>query len=758
MSTVLGGRYQRPDGLGKVTGAARYAADLSVPGLAHACFLYAERPHARIVKLDTARARSLPGVLAILTHEDVPPVRYGMFVKDRTLFATDVVRFEGEIVAAVAAVTPELARTARSLIEVEYEPLDPILSAEAALEADSPLVHPDWEDYAIRDGVDRRANDGGHFTTVKGDVEQGFAEADVVLREIYRTDMSHAVPIEPHAILAEWRGESVTIHSTTQVPYPARSGVAETLQMPESRVRIVVPPLGGGFGGKCDFHFEAHVAALARAAGRPVRLVFSRREEFVATDKVRHPMVIELETGAKSDGTITARRARLVLDSGAYVGDALFAAEIGLMMVTGAYRIPHVHASAHTVYTNKTPAGSVRAPGGPQVCWAVEQHTDVLAAKLGLDPRELRLRNLVREGDTGPTGQRFDHNGAVECLERATEKAGWGKPLEEDEALGIACGWWFSLPVPSGAYVKLNGDGSGSIITGAQENGSGSVMALALLAAEELGMRPEDFSITYQDTDVGPWDLGSAGSQTTINNGRAVIAAATEVREQLLELASEELEASPSDLELVDGQVQVRGASSRAVSIATLAAKAHGGALLLGRGSGLPPAVPEHDLAGCVGRLGYSAFAAPSFYCHVARVRVDRATGVVRVLEMTAAHDFGRVLNPTGAEGQVEGGVVHGVGIALLEGTAFEDGHQRNPHLLDYKLQTGADAPPINVIFVDTKTPTGFPHDAKAVGEPPVVPPAAAVANAIAAAAGARVRRLPMTPERVWSAINGESA
>jgi len=754
----LGTRYRRPDGLEKATGAVRYTADLGGPGVAHAAFLYAGQSHARVVALDATRALALPGVLAVLTHEDVPNVRYGMFVKDRTLFAREVVRFEAEIVAAVAAASPEVAREACALIHVEYEALEPVLDAEAALDETSPLVHPSWADYESKAGVSRSRNDCGHMTTVKGDFESGLAEADIVVKETYRTDMSHAVPIEPHAILAEWRGDRVTIWSSTQVPFPARSGVAETLQIPESHVRIVVPCLGGGFGGKCDFHFEAHVAALARAARRPVRLVFTRREEFIAVDKVHHPMVIELETGVKDDGTITARRARVVLDSGAYVGDALFASEIGLMMVTGAYRIPNVNASVHTVYTNKTPAGSVRAPGGPQICWAVEQHTDVLAARVGLDPRDFRRRNLVIEGDTGPTGQRFDRSGAIECLDRACVAAGWGESLAEGEALGIACGWWFSLPAPSGAYVKLNADGSGTIVTGAQENGSGAVMGLALLAAEELGMQPESFSIVHQDTDAGPWDLGSAGSQTTINNGRAVIEAAVDVRHQLLELASEELEASPLDLVLAEGAAHVVGTPSRSVSIAELASKAHGGKLLLGRGSGAPPAVPEHELRGCVGRLGYSAFAAPSFFCHVARVRVDRESGVVRVLEVTAAHDSGEILNPLGAEGQVEGGVVHAIGIALLEGTQFEGGHQQNTHLLDYKLQTTADAPTINVIFVRTGTPTDFPHDAKGVGEPPVVPTAAAIANAVADAVGVRVRHLPMTPERVWRAVTGHAA
>jgi CO/xanthine dehydrogenase Mo-binding subunit len=752
-----GSRLLRGDGREKVTGQARYAADLQLAGLLHARFLYSEHPHARIRSISTEQARSMPGVHAVITQDDVPDVRYGMFVKDRTLFARDVVRFEAEVVAAVAASTPEQAEAACRAIEVDYEPLEPTLDAEAALAPEAPLVHAEWESYGTQQGVARDGNDCGLMTSVKGDADRGFAEADRIFEDRFEADMSHPVPIEPHAILAQWQGEKVTIWSSTQTPYPARSGVAETLQIPESHVRIVVPHLGGGFGGKCDFHFEAHVAALAKAAGRPVKLVLSRREEFLATDKVRHPMTIELRTGVREDGTITARGARIVMDSGAYVGDALFAAEIGLMMVQGPYRIPNLAAETHTVYTNRTPAGSVRAPGGPQVCWAVEQHSDRIARELGLDPIEFRRRNLVSDGDTGQTGQVLEGVSARECLDRAVEIARPERELEPGEGIGIACGWWFTLPVPSGAYLKLNADGSATIITGAQENGSGSVMALPLLAAQELGMTPDDFNILYQDTDAGPWDLGSAGSQTTANNGRAVVAAAREVRQQLLRLAADELEVDPADLELADGGVQVAGVPSRRVAIKELAAKAQGGELLLGRGSGTPPSLPPHDLSGCVGRLGYSAFGAPSFFAVAARVQVDDETGVVRVLEITAVHDFGTVLNPLGAQGQVEGGVVHAIGMALLEGTRYEGGRQANPHLLDYKLQTAADSPPINVEFIDAPARNGGgPGGLKAVGEPPIVAPVGAIANAITAATGTSVQQLPMTPARVWAALREE--
>lgn len=757
MTSFIGQKSVRKDGFEKVTGQARYTADLAFTGLLHAKFLYADRAHARIVEIDASEARRVPGVHAVITQADAPMVRYGMFVKDRTLFAHEVVRFEGEIVAAVAADTPEHAEAACAAIRVEYEDLDPVLDVEAALEKPSPLVHTDWQSYETQGGVDRGPNDCGHMTSVKGDVDAGFAEADHILTETYHSDMSHAVPIEPHAVVAQWQGDKVTIWSTSQVPFPARAGVAEALQVPQSNVQLVVPHLGGGFGGKCDFHFEAHVALLARAARRPVRLVLTRREEFVATDKVRHATRIELTTGVKADGTITARQARMLLNSGAYCGDALYATEIGLMMVAGPYRIDHLHAEVHTVYTNRTPAGSVRAPGGPQTCWAVEQHTDELARLVGLDPLEFRRRNLVRAGDTGQTGQAFASSSAEACLDRAAALAEWpGDELAPGEALGIAVGWWFCLPASSGAYLKLNADGTGTIITGAQENGSGSVMGLAALAAEELGMQPDHFSIVYQNTDAGPFDLGSAGSQTTFNNGRAVIAAAKEVRTKLLQLAAEMLEVAADDLELVDGAAQVKGAPSTALSIADVVTESQGGSLLIGSGSGSPPPLPEHDLSGCAGRLGYSAFLAPSFFCHIARVRVDPDTGMVAVPEVSAVHECGRILNPLGAQGQVEGGVIHSVGMAILEGSQYEGGRQQNPGLLGYKLLTAADAPRVNVEFLEDEIDHGGPHGAKAVGEPPVVGTAAAIGNAIAAVVGTRVRALPMTAERLWAALHDE--
>jgi len=741
--------FIRPDGKEKVTGVGRYTADLTLTGMAHARFRYADHPHARIRRIDTTKARALPGVMAVVTQEDLPDVRFGGLVQDRTLFAREVVRFEGEIVAGVAALTEDVAAEAAGLIEVDYEPLPAITDFVSAMEPDAPLIHPEWASYDRDENMVANGNTIAYHTIVKGEADAALAQADVVVRSRYESDASQGVPIEPRAVLAEWKGDEVTIWSSTQVPYAARAGVAQTLKIPEANVRVVVPLLGGGFGAKCDLHFEAQVAALARAARRPVKLTFSREEEFTAIAQRREGIVMEFETGATREGRLVARKARLVLDKGAYCGEGGFLGQMAAMHACGPYQIDNVFVESYLNYTNQQPSGSVRAPTAPQVCWGLEQHMDEVARELDIDPVELRRRTLIEKGAEGPTRQVFDEVGIKQTLERAVEMIGYDRELPPDEAIGVAVGWWPSMPAPSGAYIHLNGDGSGTIVTGAQENGSGAVMAMPKFVADELGMDPGDFTLLYQDTAAANWDMGSCGSQTTFNSGRAILAAAADVRDQLLDTAAAELEVDREDLELADGRVRLKGSSDRSVSIADLAAAG----TIHGKGSGEVPEAPTGDTGGCVGRLGNETFLAPQLITQAAHVKVDRETGVVRVLKVAAAHDSGVILNQMGADGQVTGGVVMGVGLALSEGTQLDDeGRQQNPYLLDYKLITCSDAPEIEVDWVQIPAVGAGPRGSKGVGEPPQVPTAGAIANAIAKVLGTRVRHLPMTPERVWAA------
>lgn len=745
--------FVRADGPDKVTGSGRYTADLTLTGMLAAKFKYAGVPCARIKSIDVSEARDLPGVLAVLTADDVPDVRYSPVIPDRTLFARDVVRFEGEILAAVAATTAEIAQQAVDAIEVELEPLPAVTDLEAALSETSPLVHEELSSYAISGDTFPGGNTATVSSIEKGDVDAALAEADVTVTSRYVADASHATPIEPRAIVAQWEGDKVTIWTSTQVPYDARAGVCETLQLPTNKVRIIVPHLGGGFGGKCGFHFEAHIAALARAAKRPVKLVFTREEEFVAPDRRREGMIVDITSGVSADGTLLARKAWVAVDNGAYTADAAFFPQLAAMHVGGPYRIPAVKIDAHLVYTNHQPSGSVRAPTAPQACWALESHTDELAAAVGMDPVDFRRKNLVRTGDEGIAGQTYGEIGVDQCLELAVESARAGSPLADDEAIGVAVGWWPSFASPTGAYAKMQEDGTVQVITGAQECGTGAVMTLRQIAADELGIEPTSVELVYQDTAAAPTGPGATGSQTLLNHGRAVERAAQQIAEQLRNLAAERLEAAAGDIVLADGKASVTGTPSASVAIAELAATAAGGDLLLGTASAPLPEWPAVT-ANCVGDQGVASWLAPQFSCHAARVRLDADTGVARVVEVHAAHDSGTIINPVGAHGQVEGGILMGVGQALTEGTQYDDeGRQRNAALLEYKLQTIADAPLIKTQFVEIATPDAGPRGSKGLAEAPNVPTAAAISNALAQLVGQPVRRLPMTAERVWETL-----
>ena len=746
--------FIRADGPDKVTGSGRYAADMTLTGQLVAKFKYGEVSHGRITKLDVEAARAIPGVFAVLTADDVPEVRYSYGLADRTLFATDVIRFEGEVVAAVAAIDEATAERALDAIVLDVEPLEPILDMEAALAADSALVHENVDSYEVTGDTPHNGNLATHSSISMGDAQAAMATAAKVVSGHYLADASHATPIEPRAVLAQWEGDRVTVWTSTQVPFDARAGVSETLELPASKVRIIAPHVGGGFGGKCGAHFEPHIAALSRAAKRPVKLVFSRWEEFTAPDRRREAMIIDVTTGVDADGAIVARTGEILLDNGAYMADASFFAQAAAMHLAGPYVIPNVHIDAKLVYTNRQPSGSVRAPTAPQACWALESHTDEIAAAIGMDALDFRRKNIVTTGSVGVVGQTYDEIGLDQCLELATASAGWGDELPEGEALGISVGWWPSFAAPAGAYAKLHGDGTVQVITGASECGTGSVMTLRMLAAEELGVDETSVELIYQDTGAAPAGPGSSGSMTLFNHGRAVEKASRAVADQLKELAAAHLEANVDDIVLSNSTASVAGSPAVSVPIVELAAESETGELL---GSATADAREWPEISGstCLGEQGFSSFLAPQFSCHVARVRVDKDTGVTRVLEVHAAHDSGTILNPVAAHGQVEGGVLMGVGQSLTEGTRYdEDGKQLNAGLLEYKLQTIADAPKITTQFVEIFTENAGPRGAKGLAEAPNVATCGAVNNAIGNATGVRVYQLPMTAERVWEQLD----
>lgn len=769
---IVGRRVARLDAVEKATGATRYVGDLSLPGMLHAKLVTSPHPHARIGRIDTSRAEALPGVAAVCTHRDVPDLRWGELVQDQRVFAKEKVTWVGDPVAIVAARDPETAARAAALVDVDYEPLPAVFDPEAALAPGAPAINEGWEGFAVLPPFAgsyreiRGKNVAWRQTIARGDVEAAFRAAHLVLEETYEVPMGQPAPIETHALLAQAGPDGrLTLWTNIQIPFAAREVVAHALHLPMSKVRVIVPPIGGAFGAKCQVWLEPHVAALALKARRPVRLVLTREEEMTLCQP-RHPGRIRIASAVSRDGKVLARRARTLFDTGATTMLAPIQAAWGCFMAVGPYAIPNLDLDVACVHTNAPSSGLVRGPSGPQTCFAVESHTDELARRVSLDPLEFRLRNVLTEGAEAPTGHRLASVGLKEALERVARSIGWGdRPRGTRRGKGLAVAFWSTLTGQgSGAVVQVNEDGSVRLHTGAVDHGTGATFAgLAQIIAEELEVPFETISIVHSDTETTPFDFGGVGSRTTFNQGQAVRLAVADARRQLAAVAGQQLGVPPEELELAEGRFQVVGHPDRAVPLALCAALApYTAGPVVGRGTynGTPPSPsPDVRFTGAFHR----AMNAPSFGAQAAEVEVDPDTGRVRVLRVAAALDVGYAINPLGIEGQIAGGVVQGLGIALTERSVLVEGRIRNPSLLDFKLPLAPDVPPIDVHIVESAR--GLPpgsepavYGAKGVGEPPVIPTAAAVANAVADATGVRHHALPLLPERVWRGMRTPDA
>ena len=754
--TLIGTSAIRLDAAEKVRGRAIYGGDQQLPGMLHAKVFRSSEPHALITRLDVSRARALRGVRAVITAEDVPDVRFGGSVYDEVVFARDRVRYHGEAIAAVAAVTEAIAEEALGLIEVSYEPLPVLNDAEDSLAAGAPLVHPEWESYDSNPDLRREGNVLSHATIRRGDVEQGFAEADRIFQHTFRTQQVHQGYIEPRAGVA-WVESSgqVTVASSTQNPFNLRSALSRVLELPLNKVRIKSTCIGGGFGGKLDLGCEHFAALLALATERPVRYVWTRHEEMIAAAP-RMPATVTVKTGVMDDGTLVARQTRVVFNAGAYAGDSPVIASVAALMGSGPYRLAHVDLHGIAVYTNRANAGAYRGPSGPQTAFAVESQMDIIARELGLDPLELRLKNLAGEGDLGPSGQVLEHVGLRDAIDAVVERIGYrDRAPAADRGMGLAICWWTTTTGSASCYVKLNEDGTIGLITGATEIGTGAVQAgVAQILAHEMGVGLDRVVLVTSDTDATPYDFGAQGSRTLYNVGNAVRLAAEDCKRQIFEFVVGELGCEAGDLELGDGRVFLREHPERGKTLAEIGeASLWKGGYITGRGTFLATPV-EYDSKTTQGLL-YPAFNEPTFHCHAAEVEVDGLTGETRVLRYVAAQDCGFAVNPEGVRGQIRGGAYQGMGQALGEEIVYEDGIVRNPTLTDYKIPTSMDLPDVEAIVIESGSNEG-PYGAKGVGEPSIVPPAAAIANAVADATGVRVKRLPLTPERVFMALRGE--
>ena len=742
---VVGKSLPRIDAPGKVTGTAVYAADFTLPGMLHGKIARSTEPHARIVRIDPARARAVPGVRAVITAADTPDVRYGGAVKDETVFARDTVRYLGQPVAAVAATTLEAAAAAVAAIEVVYEPLTPVFDLEAALTPGAPLVHEAWADYTAIPILARDGNIANRARIVVGDVDRGFEEADRVFEHRFRTGMVHQGYTEPRAAVAQWDSSGqVTVWSNTQLPFDVQNTLAEILQIPPSRIRVIVPGIGGGFGGKLRVGVEHVAALLAKKTTRPVRVITTREEELTAAYP-RQGTRVELRTAVTRDGRITAKEGRIWFDTGAFAGSGPGVASVATLMLAGPYKIPNLRLEGFAVYTNKTNCGSFRAPSGPQANFAVESQMDIIADALGLDPLELRLRNIVREGDEGPTGQVLNAVGLEECLRKAAAAIGWSdRRPGKWRGKGLACGWWTTTGGSSGVYVKINPDGTVALNTGAAEIGTAALTGAAQVLAEELTVDLADISVVSADTFSTPFDFGAQGSRTAFAVGNACRAAVADLKPRIFLLAAAQLGVEAEACALADKHVVADGKRISLADLARLSQQTGGGLIAQGTFIAPPTAYDAKRVEGHV----YPAFHSPSFHAHAVDLSVDAETGEVTLHKYVVAQDVGFAMNPTYIEGQIEGGVAQGLGQALSEEIVYEGGRVVNANLTDYKMPTTLDMPRVDTILVQHPSLVG-PYGAKGVGEPPNIEPPAAVANAVAAATGLRVTVLPITAERI---------
>ncbi len=749
---AVGVSTPRRDSEPKVRGTTRFAADMPVMGLLHARLVMAHEAHAKIASIAGDEALALPGVVAVLTAGDLPLVTSGPGRLYEPLAREEVI-YAGQPVALVVAESEAQAEDAAELVDVELEPLETVIDLEAAAQPGSPRArvtvaaagdgsdigdaHASVAAGGVGDAEQLSDNVLGSARLTQGDVGAALAASHVVVSGRFQTPWMYQAYLEPQTGTAwlEPDGELV-ISSATQAPFATRDSLAKLFGLSVDRIRVRAATLGGAFGGKMMI-VEPLVASATLALRRPVRLAMTRSEDMLATNPAGAE-VLSLEVGADADGTLTAIRSRVLVDRGAT--EDFGVESIAAMLTAGPYRWRAHELTALGVATNRMTFGAYRGPTAPPAAFALESLIDELAHKLELDPLELRLRNVSVEGDPAPSGQPFPVFGARECLERIREHPLWSRrgDLPAGEGIGASVGWWPGGYEPAAAVCRLDADGRLTVITGAADM-TGVETAFATIAAEAFGVDPARVRVVHADTASAPYAGTSGGSKVTYTVGRAVERAASEARERLLEVAAEELEIAPEDLEIVDGTVQPHGVPARAISIDELASK------ILTFGSPHPP-VEGH------GRVALSQ--APQSAAHLSHVRVDPDTGAVTVLGHVIAQDVGRALNPALVEGQMCGGTAQGLGWALLEELSH-DGHGQltTGTFVDYALPTAAFTPWIDTEIVEVPAPEG-PFGAKGVGEAPVVGVPGAVANAIAAAtAGARVRRLPMTPERVWHAL-----
>jgi CO/xanthine dehydrogenase Mo-binding subunit len=754
---TVGKSVIRLDARDKVRGVATYIVDMKFAGMLHGKVLYSKFPHAHIVRIDTAGAKRLPGVKAVITGKDMPFL-HGESLHDQPFLAVGKVRYMGEAVAAVAAVDEETAEEALDLIEVEYEELPAVLNPIDAMKQGASLLHEKLGEYYHPPVITPvpGTNICNYTQVRKGDIEQGFKEADHIFEDTFTTQMTQHATIEPHAAVCKVTPDGkLTLWGNNDSPYRARREIAVALKLPLHHVRVIgAPYIGGNFGGKGGLKSEAIAIALAwNYRGRPIRIVNTREEEFTST-VVRHPTVITLKTGVRNDGTIVARQCTCLWDTGAYAEKGPTVSRMGGASSAGVYDIPHVSIDSYCVYTNNQVSGALRGYSGPQTAWAYESQMDMIAQRLGIDPVKIRLLNSYDEGSIHTGGQVLHDVSLKTCLKKAAEEMDWEKPSAAPyRGKGIAFGERFiKTPFASAAFLKVNEDGTVDVISSTSEVGQGGETTLCQIAAEELGVPLSDVSKAAPDTAFTPFDESTTSSRSTFHMGNAVKLAARDAKDQILQMAGKQMKVSVKKLTIIDGMVQIAGKPETATPIGQVLRRRYGASgSVLGRGFYFPEGLApegEYFTLNCVFWM----------YCaQGAEVEVDPNTGQVKILRIVAAHDTGTAINPKSCIEQIAGSMSFGLGYTFYEDLIRENGKTANPSFLSYKIPTTLDMPPIEAHLVEPYFEPG-PFGAKAIGEPASVPTAPAIANAIANAIGVRIMDLPITPDKILAALKKKAS
>lgn len=732
---VVGIPTPRVEGEQKVTGRAVYALDAVLPGMLWVKMLRSPLAHARIKKIDIAQARALEGVHAVLTGKDLAGAKIGKKIVDMPVLADGVVRFAGEKVAAVAAESEEIAAAAAGLIEIDYEELPAVFDPIEAMRPDAPLLHPDLGRYAgLVHPIEAPGNVMVHLAWKKGDAAEGFRRSDLVVENTFSTARVHQAYIEPHSCLVETHGDGrADVWASTKSPFNLRDQLAAAFGT--AAEKIVVHPcyIGGDFGGKGDHNDAALCYALSRASGRPVKFVMDYDEEFAAGNP-RHGALVRVKTGVKKNGALAALHIEFVFDSGAYAAFRPQGFLVGAHDSAGPYRIPHVLVEESYVYTNRVPCGYMRAPGHTQGFFATESQMDLVAEKLGLDPVEFRLKNFMRDGDSAPLGEAIEHIRAEETLTRALRESGYAAAKPKNVGRGLAVAQWVSKGGESYAYVKIGAGGAVTLSAAVMDVGAGAYTVMRQIVAEELRVPVESVRVETLDTTGVLKDTGVRGSSSTRVHGSAAYLAAVKAKALILQSAARAMGAAPDQMALAAGAV-IHRRMERRLTFAEIV-EANGA-----------PLVAEGHYQNM--KDGPEA----SMVAQVAEVEVDRETGAVQIRRITTTHHTGTVVNPLSHQGQIDGGVVMGMGQADMEEVAIDEGGKvATTNFGDYKIPTIRDVPELKTTVIESGAGSG-PYHSMSIGETAVMPTAAAIANAVADAVGARIASLPITAEKVLAAL-----